>query len=93
MRSSTIRELQTNENLLALRSNLGPTAFGFESKHCSDAKEKNSIVEQSNVTNGNKRPLVTEFDEPLFGQSSTANEPKPIRERKRTEFPGSGGCQ
>lgn len=41
LRQSTVRELQNSDSLLALRANLGPTATGFESAHCSDAKKGN----------------------------------------------------
>lgn len=35
LRKSTVRELQNSESLLALRKQMGPTAFGFQSNHCS----------------------------------------------------------
>lgn len=37
LRHSTVRELQNNVNLIALRKSMGPTATGFKSKHCCDA--------------------------------------------------------
>lgn len=40
LRSSTVREMQSSTALLALRSNMGPSATGFESKHCSDSTSK-----------------------------------------------------
>lgn len=39
LRKSTVRELQNSDSLMALRANMGPTASGFASKHCSDAKK------------------------------------------------------
>lgn len=39
LRKSTVRELQNSNSLLALRKQMGPTAFGFHSKHCSDVNK------------------------------------------------------
>lgn len=39
LRKSTVRELQNSDSLLALRASLGPTATGFVTSHCSDAKK------------------------------------------------------
>lgn len=93
LRSSTVRAIQTSECLLVLRNNLGPTATGFKSNHCSDAKETTSIAVQPKTTNENKSTHAVEFDEPLFSQLSSNISPRPIRKRKRTEFPGSGMSQ
>lgn len=39
LRKSTVRELQNSDSLLVLRKQMGPTAFGFQSKHCSDSSK------------------------------------------------------
>lgn len=78
---STIRALGDDSTLLALRKQMGPSATGFQSGHCSD-----SISRDSN----NSNESVTEHCESSLVQSSSSLTPKPIWSRKRKEFPGSG---
>lgn len=59
LRSSTVRELQNSDSLLALRKNMGPTATGFQSKHCSDADQLPASHRELNALNATSGPSKT----------------------------------
>lgn len=49
-----------------------------------------SLFKASDAKKLKKIMSTTEYEEPLYGQSSSNYTPKPIRERKRSQISGAG---